>query len=62
MSDEPLAVAGRLLNQNEYESLESQVAAQHEALSLIHEALLAIADELKRVRRGESPPGALARY
>lgn len=61
-NDSPLTRAGELLHSAHYESLEQEVAAHGEALRLIHETLVAIADELSRLRRGEPPAGALARY
>jgi len=60
--NEPLLRAGEILKAADYVNLEQRVARQGETLLLMHEALVEIASELSRIRRGDLPPGAVARY
>jgi hypothetical protein len=52
----------RRLQQREFERLEDRVRAHGEILKDMHEALLAVRDELVRLRRGDPAAGTVARY
>lgn len=58
----PLSRAGEILDSEEFDTLDRRVTAQGEVLKLMYEALTALADDLSRLRKGEPPPGAVAKY
>ena len=59
---DPLERAGRVLSQDEYESLSDKVDAQGAALRDMYEALRLLTDEVRRLRGGDLPGGSVARY
>jgi hypothetical protein len=62
MPQDPFERVNRLQRIEDYERLEDRVAAQGEALLIMNEALRALRDEVVRLRRGDPPAGAVARY
>lgn len=61
-ADKALLRAGDLMRVEHFAGQQEQLAAHAEALKLMHEAMLAMADELRRLRRGDPPAGVHATY